>query len=200
MHRFGDGPVRSYAKEHQDVHCAIIVTLDNQDYLVDLVWGNAFRKPLLVNGDVLSMPGEPDRKCEYSDNHYTLYACIKGNWEAEYELVKEDKPLDFFKQQIEFLCSEKHHLSHEMLFMRVEPKKAFSYAWKVVFDPNNANNTPAQKGEKPELAVYKKQPSSHVKTLTIFYNQRQDALLELKNFGTSDDNANTLLDHCGFSK
>lgn len=186
MFRFGKEEPRPYAELGKNVHCAILVTMNDMEYLVDLVWGNAFRYPLQIGGKLTEIPGEDSRQCLNIDGTYKLLVKIDESWEIEYQFKKENRKTREFKEDIQFLCSEQHHLSRELLLMRPLPNYEFEYVWKKIYEE-----------KKSSLFFYRKS-CEHGKTVSTEITDKGNAKAKLKEYGVSEENCERLLSICGF--
>lgn len=187
MFRFGRDEPKPYAQMGRDVHCALLVTLGEAEYLVDLVWGNAFRHPLQVGGQLTAIPGEDTRQCINKDGTYQLQVKFGDEWKTEYQFRKENKKTKDFREDINFLCSSKHHLSRELLLMRPLPNNEFEYVWKKIYEEKNGS-----------LFFYHKS-NVHSKTISTEIKDKSTAKEKLKEYGVSDENCERLLSICGLS-
>lgn len=116
-----------YAEQGHDVHCAILVTLNYKTYLVDLVWGNAFRHPLPCGEEVSDPTGNyrfQTITLEDGKPAYQLESKVKGEWYLQYQFTHDNKKISYFFGDLKYICSEEHHLSKRFLLM--QSKENFS--------------------------------------------------------------------------
>ena len=104
MFRFGRDKPRPYAAMGRDVHCATLVTLNNNEYLIDLVWGNAFRYPLQIGGETTNIPGEDIRRCIKKDDTYQLQVKLMMNGKLSINSKMKIKKLNILKKTFVFFA------------------------------------------------------------------------------------------------
>lgn len=194
MHRFGRSQPKPYAEMGRDVHCAIIVKLDGREYLVDMVWGNAFRIPLLINqGEELeNITVKPEyddeRQCVKLGDHYELRVKIDNEWHLEYTFKNSPKKTKDFANDVKFICSKEHHLSQTLLLMKPLPGGEFAYVSQDIYKKNNG-----------VLFFSFKSPGLD-KTQTNELKERVVAQKKLKEFGVSDESCGEILDRIGMKR
>ncbi len=136
MFRFGEEEF-PYAKNNHDVHCALLVKLEQNEYLVDLIWGNSFRSPVMI-GQEVSSPGGTF-KVEVVDQNeqktYQLHRLIANQWVVEYQFINVNKKTKDFVNDIKFICSDEHHMSKKLLLMK--PKLGYAFDFVVGEKSNN---------------------------------------------------------------
>jgi arylamine N-acetyltransferase len=184
MFRFGRDEPKPYADMRQDVHCAILVTLAEKEYLVDLVWGNAFRYPLPIGDVVTQVEGEDMRQCVKEGDLYQLKVYFDDKWEVEYHFKNEKKKKRDFRKDVEFICSNQHHLSRTLLLMKPLKNGEFEYLAQEIYKENNGS-----------LFFNRKSPNQQ-KTQKIEITSRAYADEKLKGFGVSEDNRKEILNIC----
>lgn len=189
MFRFGRDEPKPYAQKGHDVHSAIIVVIENVEYLVDLVWGNAFREPLKIGGDTTNLPGEDLRRCIKENQLYQLQVYFDEKWETEYQFMAVSKKTKAFENDIQFICSEEHHLSHVLLLMKPLPGNEFQYMCENLYKRDIGQNA----------FFYHKSPHSS-KTNRIELKTKEEAESKIKSFGVDDDNCQEILTHLGLQK
>lgn len=188
MFRFGRDEPRPYAQMGQDVHCAVLVKLEDKEYLVDLVWGNAFRAPLEIGVEQIPLKGEDVRKCVKQGGLYQLKVKFDDKWEVEYQFKNQNKKTKEFASDVKFMCSPKHHLSSTLVLMQPLPNGEFKYVWKELYKENTGT-----------IFSYFKSPEQ-LKTSSIEIGEAQQGEKELKKYGMSDENCEKILSVCGLKK
>lgn len=189
MFRYGrDEPV-PYAAMGWDVHCAIIVDIDDKEYLVDVLWGNAVRLPLEIGGECTDIPGEDKRRCIKKEDSYRVEVELDGIWETEYEFKNSDKKTKDFKKNVEFLAINEHsELSQTLLLMQRLPGGGFDFIKHKIHKDNNG------------FLFFHHKSLSQEKPVKIKITDREIAAQEIRKFGVSEQNTDELLTRCGFIK
>jgi arylamine N-acetyltransferase len=132
----------SYGEKGISTHCAIVVTFETTEYLVDCVWGNNFRWPLPLGEVQTQITGDSQRQFIKNGDWYQLQIMKDGHWEVEYELQKIPKRTKDFAEDIKFAAGmEKqgvtNHLAHKLLLHRRRPDENYERIWRDIYKDKN---------------------------------------------------------------
>ncbi|MEZ4896389.1 MAG: arylamine N-acetyltransferase [Saprospiraceae bacterium] len=85
-------------------HVAIIATLDDQKWLVDVGFGNSFPEPIALNsGETVDHHNQYYRLDQDGQDHYVLYnSKDQANWTPMYRFQDVSVPFDYFGPFCEF--------------------------------------------------------------------------------------------------
>lgn len=97
-----------------DTHAVIIVTINEQQYLVDVGFGNSLRTPIaLENGMISDVSGSYKVGKDATSASYGLYKYLENEWLLQYSFTLRAQELKDFQENLDF--APKHWVSSNIV-------------------------------------------------------------------------------------
>lgn len=178
MHRFGSESY-PYAKMGRDVHCVVLINIDNKKFVIDFAWGDAIRYPLEVGAEPITIAGEDQRRCVMVNDRYEVSVYQEGEWHLEYQFTSRPHKTKDFADAVNFLTTPEHHLSSRLLLMRFDPQTGSEFLVKNIYSEDN-----------PHFIFHNKSLDGTKSKVEL---TDEAAIEQMKKYGVSDDNAKEIM-------